>query len=300
MAHNDLAARPAQAKYSYRVVEVLGINRDTRPTFLALITLMAGFTMGTSREIPAALFFNAVWGSFLIGAGANAWNQCLEREYDAKMKRTQDRPVVTGQISLTQGMIFASVCSVWGLIHLYLFVNILAAGVGLILWITYVMIYRPLKRTSPYCVYVGAISGALPPCLGWAAASNELSLGAWILFAILYCWQVPHFFAIAWVYRTDYLDAGFRMPTVEDNAKEKMRLPVVGYSLALVVFSLMPTVVGLTGFVYLVFSLILGLVFVIMAVRFLRDFSESSAVRLILTSVVYLCLLITVMVIDKI
>ena len=270
-----------------------------RPTSLALIMAMVGFYMASPPEI-SALFWHTLWGTLLIGCGANAWNQCLERAYDAKMTRTQARPLVTGEITPAQGITFASICSVWGVFHLYFFTNTLASAMGLLLLVVYVLMYRPLKAKTSYSVYVGAVSGALPPCIGWAAAQNTLTIEAWILFGIVYAWQIPHFLAIAWIYRNDYRNAGFHMPTTEENAEKKIKLPVIGYGALLIGVSLLPSVVGMTGSLYFVLSLILGILFLTMGIRFVRHLSDNAAVQLILASVVYLCLLVTVMVIDKI
>jgi len=255
--------------------------------------------MGCLGDMPQALFIHTVLGAFLIGAGANAWNQYLEREYDAKMKRTQDRPLVTGELSLSVAMAFALITSVGGLVYLYIFVNTLAFLTGLVLWGSYVLVYRPLKRITPYCVYAGGVSGALPPFLGWVAARNEISLGAWILFAILYAWQVPHFLAIAWVYRTDYLAAGFKMPAADDNAQARLKLPMLGYTALLFIASLLPAYAGMTGPIYLGFATVLGVAFFVVVVRFLKGPHEKTAIHVILASVIYLCILITAMTLNK-
>src|SRR5271170_3065745 len=191
-----------------------------RLTTLVLLTTLVGFYVGESGAMNFALMFNTLAATALVAAGASALNQLLERDYDAKMRRTQDRPLPSGRLQPTTVAIFGGVSSVAGLIYLALAVNLLTSVLGAVTLVSYLFIYTPLKRITWLNTAIGAIPGALPPLMGWTAARGELSGEGWALFAILFFWQLPHFFAIAWMYREEYAKAGFVMlPNVESGGQ---------------------------------------------------------------------------------
>ena len=187
-----------------------------RLTLLVLLTTLVGFYIGVQGPMDFLLMFHALFGTALVASGAAALNQLLEREYDAKMRRTADRPLPSGRLQPVTVMLFGGVCALVGTTYLALLVNPLTSVLGAISLVSYLFIYTPLKRLTWLNTAVGAVPGALPPLMGWAAARGELTGGGWGLFAILAFWQIPHFFAIAWIYKEEYAKAGFQMlPAVD-------------------------------------------------------------------------------------
>src|ERR1700733_2997442 len=228
-----------------------------RLTTLVLLTSAVGFYMGEQGAINWFLFFNTPAATTLVASGASALNQLLEREHDAKMRRTQNRPLPSGRLQPTTVAIFGGVSSVGGLIYLALAVNLLTSVLGAVTLISYICIYTPLKRVTWLNTAIGAIPGALPPLMGWTAARNELGNEGWALFAILAFWQLPHFFAIAWIYRDEYAKAGFVMlPNVDANGKMTGQ-QAVSNTVALLIVSLCPFIFGLSGRFYLAGALVL-------------------------------------------
>src|SRR5271163_3934324 len=222
-----------------------------RLTTLVLLTTAVGFYIGEERAIDWILFFNTLAATGLVAMGASALNQLLEREYDAKMRRTQDRPLPSGRLQPTTVAIFGGVSSVAGLVYLALAVNLLTSVLGAVTLVSYLFIYTPLKRVTWLNTMIGAVPGALPPLMGWTAARGELSGEGWALFAILFFWQLPHFFAIAWIYKDEYARAGFVMLPVMDPAGERTGRQAVSHTLGLLPVSLFPYVFHLAGPVYL-------------------------------------------------
>src|SRR5476651_886452 len=206
-----------------------------RLTTLVLLTTLVGFYLGWRGAMDFVLMFNALAATALVASGASALNQLLERDYDAKMRRTQDRPLPSGRLQPTTVAIFGGVSSVAGLVYLALAVNLLTSVIGAISLISYLFIYTPLKRVTWLNTAVGAIPGALPPLMGWTAARGELSGEGWALFAILTFWQMPHFFAIAWMYRDEYAKAGFVMLPNVDSSGRRTGQQTVSHTLALLV-----------------------------------------------------------------
>jgi protoheme IX farnesyltransferase len=209
-----------------------------RLTLLVLLTTLVGFYLGESGGVDYLLMFHALFGTALVASGAAALNQLLEREYDAKMRRTAGRPLPSGRLQPATVAIFGGICSVAGLIYLATLVNLLTSVVGAVTSISYLFIYTPLKRVTWVNTLVGAIPGALPPLMGWTAARNELSGEGWTLFAILAFWQIPHFMAIAWLYREEYAKAGFIMLPNVDADGSRTAQHAVGNTLALFIVSL--------------------------------------------------------------
>ena len=198
------------------LVSVIADLTKARLTALVLLTTLVGFYIGWHGPMNYFLMFHLLAGTAFVASGASALNQLLEREYDAKMRRTQNRPLPSGRLQPTTVMIFGGVCATVGLIYLALAVNLITSVVGAVTSTSYLFIYTPLKRVTWANTLVGAIPGALPPLMGWTAARGELSGEGWTLFAILAFWQIPHFMAIAWIYRDEYARAGFKMLPVVD------------------------------------------------------------------------------------
>jgi protoheme IX farnesyltransferase len=271
-----------------------------RLTTLVLLTTLVGFYVGWRGPMNFALMFNALAATALVAVGASALNQLLEREYDAKMRRTQDRPLPSGRLQPTTVMLFGGVSSVAGLIYLALAVNLLTSVLGAITLVSYVLIYTPLKRVTWLNTLVGAIPGALPPLMGWTAARGELTGEGWTLFAILFFWQLPHFFAIAWLYRDEYAKAGFKMLPGIDPDGSRTAQQAVSNTLALLVVSLCPFLFKMAGTTYLAGAIILGAGFLFCAIQFSRQLTLARARQLFFASIIYLPLLLVLMVWDKV
>jgi heme o synthase len=271
-----------------------------RLTTLVLLTTLVGFYLGWRGPMNYLLMLNAVLGTALVASGAAALNQLLEREHDAKMRRTRNRPLPSGRLQPPTVMIFGGVCSCAGLLYLALTVNLTTSVIGAVSLLSYLFIYTPLKRVTWLNTAVGAIPGALPPLMGWTAARGELSGEGWALFAILAFWQVPHFFAIAWIYRDEYAKAGFVMLPVIDPGARRTGRQAVSHTLLLLPVSLCPFVYHLTGKFYLIGALVLGFAFLFFAVQFARHMTVPRARQLFFVSILYLPLLLIVMVLDKI
>jgi protoheme IX farnesyltransferase len=226
-------------------------------------------------------------------------NQLLEREYDARMRRTAGRPLPSGRLQPVTVMLFGGVCSLVGTVYLALLVNPLTSVLGAISLVSYLFIYTPLKRLTWWNTAVGAIPGALPPLMGWAAARGELSAGGWALFAILAFWQLPHFFAIAWIYKDEYAKAGFKMLPGVDPDGSRTAQQAVSHTLGLLVVSLAPFVLHLAGKIYLVAAILLGGFYLWRAIQFGRKLDVSSAKQLFFASIIYLPLLLLALVANK-
>jgi heme o synthase len=271
-----------------------------RLTTLVLLTTLVGFYIGFRGPMDYLLMFHTLFGTALVAAGAAALNQLLEREYDAKMRRTADRPLPSGRLQPVTVMLFGGVCAVAGLIYLALLVNPLTTVLGAVSLISYLFIYTPLKRMTWLNTAVGAVPGALPPLMGWAAARGELAGGGWALFAILAFWQLPHFFAIAWMYRDEYAKAGFKMLPNVDPDGSRTAQQAISHTLGLLPISLAPFLFHLVGPVYLTGAILLGAGYLWCAMRFGREMSIASARRLFFASIAYLPLLLAAMVLDKV
>jgi protoheme IX farnesyltransferase len=270
-----------------------------RLTALVLLTTFVGFYLGERGAVDYLLMFHALFGTALVAAGAAALNQWLERDYDAKMRRTASRPLPSGRMQPATVAIFGGACSVIGLVYLAALVNPLTSVVGAVTSVSYLFIYTPLKRVTWVNTLVGAIPGALPPLMGWTAARNELSGEGWALFAILAFWQIPHFMAIAWLYRDEYAKAGFIMLPNIDATGSRTAQQSVSNTIALLLASLCPFAFGLDGEIYLVAALVLGVGYFWCAARFARHLTAQRAKQLFLASIIYLPLLIAALVGNK-
>ncbi len=271
-----------------------------RLTLLVVITTWLGFYIAYRGAVDYLLMLHTLLGTALVASGASALNQLLEREHDAKMRRTQDRPLPSGRMQPRTVLMIGCVCAVAGLIYLGLAVNLLTCVIGALSLISYVFIYTPLKRVTWLNTIVGAIPGALPPLMGWTAARGSLGGEAWALFGIQALWQIPHFMAIAWMYRTEYARAGFAMLPVLDESGARTSRQAVGFTLALLPVSLCPYFFGMAGHFYLVSALVLGLSFIWFAIQFARRLTIPRARQLFYLSILYLPLLLAAMVVDKI
>lgn len=270
-----------------------------RLTSLALFTTFIGFYLGSGAGLDFVLMFHALFGTALVAGGAAALNQYLEREEDAKMPRTENRPLPSRRMQPEMALAFGSGCASVGLIYLALLVNMMTSLLGAVTLVMYLFLYTPLKRVTSLNTVIGAIPGALPPLMGWTAARGEITLEGWSLFVILFFWQLPHFLAIAWIYREEYRKAGFAMLPVFDATGERTGRQAVCYTLALLNVSLAPFLFNVAGVVYLAGGLLLGLSFIACALRFSRRLTETSARQLFLMSIIYLPLVLALMVIDK-
>jgi protoheme IX farnesyltransferase len=271
-----------------------------RLNLLVVASTLAGYVMAGGEPGSVTALLCTVIGTGLVAGGAAAFNQVIERDTDGLMRRTRTRPLPDGRLGAPEAVRYAAVLSIAGLIVLGAGVNALAAAVALTTLASYAVVYTPLKRRTSFATVIGAIPGALPPVIGWAAAENGLSLGAWVLFGILFLWQLPHFLAIAWMYREDYARAGLPMlPVIEPDGRSTARQAVV-YAAALLPLALAPTLVGMSGTIYFAGALVLTLVFVAMAGRFALSRAARDARNLFLWSIVYLPILWTLMIADRI
>ena len=270
-----------------------------RLTLLVLLTTLVGFYLGWRGAMNYLLMFHTLLGTALVAGGAAALNQLLEREYDAKMRRTASRPLPSGRMLPVTVAVLGGAMSVAGLVYLAVLVNPLTSVIGAVTSISYLFIYTPLKRVTWTNTLVGAIPGALPPLMGWTAARNELGGEGWALFAILAFWQLPHFFAIAWMYRDEYAKAGFVMLPNIDPDGSRTAQQSVSNTIALIFASLLPFVLGMSGKIYLVAALVLGAGFLFCAIRFARQMTLLRAKQLFFASIIYLPLLLVALVGDK-
>jgi heme o synthase len=270
-----------------------------RITFLIVLTAAAGFALATRGRIDYLRMASAMIGIGLLSSGIATLNQYMERDLDALMRRTADRPLPSGKLLPWEALVFGAGLTVLAEVYLAVLVNPLSALLGLTVIAGYLFGYTPLKTKTSLSTLVGAFPGAVPPLIGWTSARGELSLEAWVLFAILFLWQFPHFLAIAWMYREDYARAGILMlPVVEPNGRITGQQIVI-YTLMLLPVSLLPTVLGVSGRVYFFGALILGLLFLFSSVRAAFSQSRQEARRLLLASVVYLPLLFLLMVVNS-
>lgn len=273
-----------------------------RIILMVLVATSVGFYLALPAgwSVPSALLLlAAVLGTGLVGCGANTINQCLEVDVDRRMERTSDRPLPSGKLSILEAALFGVSAAAAGIGLLALFVNPLAAGLAALTFLTYCFVYTPLKTRTSLCVLVGAIPGALPPVIGWAAATGSLSVGAWLLFGIVFFWQFPHVAAIAWQYREDYARAGCPLLAVIDADGSRTQLHVVTHTVGLIAASVLPAIGGLVGPVYAVAAMVLGLAFLLSGVVFVSRMTSQAARAHVLASVAYLPLLLAIMMVDK-
>jgi protoheme IX farnesyltransferase len=267
---------------------------------MVLITTAVGYYLASPPVIQWTQLVHTLLGVTLASAGTLALNQYLERDLDARMMRTRLRPLPEGRVQPKDALSFGVIMTASGLFYLALLANPLSGLITATSVASYLFLYTPLKLKTPLCIFVGAIPGALPPVTGWAAASGDLPLGAWILFAILFLWQIPHSLAIAVLYRDDYARADFRLlPVVEPDGTTTGQQILIN-SLALFAVGLLPTMLHLTGVLYFVTALVLGVALLVCGIMLVRSHSTKAARRLLRASLIYLPVLLAVMAFDKV
>ena len=282
--------------------KILAYITLTKPRIavLVLFTVAVGYVLGT-RVVPggsAVELIASLVGTGLVAAGASVWNQVLERSRDRRMTRTAKRPLPTGRVGLVEAGIFGSILCALGVTVLCVETHPLAGLVGLATFVLYVFVYTPMKPVTTLNTAIGAVPGALPPVIGWAAATGRLGIDAWALFLIVFLWQFPHFFAIAWIYREDYLRGGHRMlPSVDPSGRITGRQAVL-YALTLLPVGLLPSIAGLAGIVYFAGALALGLLYLLAAARFWRNVNDTTARTLLRVSFLYLPMILLLLLIN--
>ncbi len=270
-----------------------------RITLTVVMTALVGYVMGARGPVGLPRLGLALAGTALVAAGASALNMLLERRTDALMLRTRNRPIPAGRLRTVEAVAFGLALTAAGLAVLRFGTGALAAAVALLTWSTYLFAYTPLKTRTSLSTIVGAFPGALPPVIGWAAARGQVEPGAVVLFAILFLWQIPHFLAIAWIYREDYARGGLPMLPVLDPDGVVTGRQAVANSLALLLVSVVPTIAGLAGRAYLVGAVVLGVAFTAMAVSSAIRRTAAAARALFLSSVLYLLALCTLLLVDR-
>ncbi len=282
---------------STRLARVADFVELTKPriTFLVLITTLVGFYMASRNGLPFVLLLHTILGTALVASGASALNQYMERDLDARMIRTRNRPLPDGRLLPNDALLFSMVISIIGTAYLTYFVNVLTGLLGLVTLAAYIFVYTPLKTRTTLCTLIGAVPGAIPPLMGWAAATNNINESALALFAILFLWQMPHFFSIAWIFTEDYERGGFVM----HRSGEITGRQIVLFGCALIPVSLLPTMFGVTGRVYLIGAMVLGFIYLGYGVALSLFRSNTHAQRLLRISVLYLPALLVLMMMDK-
>jgi protoheme IX farnesyltransferase len=296
------ASEPALA--APRAVRELTLASDlseltkARLTVMVLLTTLAGFCLAHRGAFSWLTLLHTLLGTALVAICSSILNQAFERDTDAHMTRTQERPFVTHRLPLRETILVGCGLGAIGLAELAWFVNGLTALLAALTLIIYAFIYTPLKRVSEINTLVGALPGALPPLLGATAATGHFSVEGWTLFALLACWQLPHFYAIAWMYKDDYRVAGLRMVSTDDATGRRTATHAVVSALVLLPVSLLPAIIGHSGIFYAVVATILSLIFIAMAVRFARQPDRPRARALFLTSIIYLPLILIALALD--
>jgi protoheme IX farnesyltransferase len=281
-----------------RVADYLELARP-RVAVLVLVTVAVGALLAAPGAPALATLVHVLLGTALVASGASAFNQLIERHSDALMSRTENRPLPAGRLPAGEVLALGIALAVCGLGYLLATVEPLAAGVAAFTLLSYVFVYTPLKRVTPLNTLVGAVPGAMPPVIGWTAVRGTLDWEAGALFLIVFLWQIPHFLAIAWLYREQYAGAGLLMlPVVDDDGRRTAR-QMVRYTLVLIPVSLLPALLGQAGLLYMTTAVVLGSLFFTSGVAFARDRSMAEARRVLRTSLVYLPLLLLLLVLDR-
>ena len=281
-----------------RLVAYLDLSKP-RVVVMILVTTLVGFYLASPAAVDFPLLLHTLASTALAAAGTLALNQYLERDLDGMMLRTRMRPIPAGRLEPREALVFGALVTAIGIAYQTLAVGALAASVTAATTASYLFLYTPMKRWTPLCSFVGAVPGALPPVTGWAAAAGSLGIAAWVLFAILFLWQLPHSLAIARLYRDDYARAGIRLLPVIDPDGGSTGRQIVTNSLALLSVALLPTLVGLTGPLYFFSALVLGLGLLGFSIQLARTRALADARRLLFASLVYLPVLLAVMAFDK-
>jgi protoheme IX farnesyltransferase len=281
-----------------RLTDYLALTKP-RVVLMVLITTFVGYYLGSRNALESLPLLHTLIGTALAAGGTMALNQFMERGRDSQMVRTRHRPLPEGRLLPVEALVFGSALTVVGLVYLLWTVGPLAAGLTATISATYLLLYTPLKTVTSLCSLVGAVPGALPPVVGWAAARGDVGFEAWLLFAIMFLWQVPHTLAIGVLYREDYARAGIRVLPVVDWSGTSSGTHSVTNCLALFPVALLPTLVGMAGTIYFVVALLLSAALLWTAIALRRSGSLADARRLMMASLLYLPLLLAVMALDK-
>jgi protoheme IX farnesyltransferase len=271
-----------------------------RIVLMVLVTAFVGFYVGSERVPNYVRLVQMLFGTALAAAGTLALNQFFERDTDAMMERTRHRPIPDGRIQPREAFGFGFLITLAGIVYLALAINLESAWVTAVITATYLFFYTPMKRRSPLCLLIGAVPGALPPVIGWVAARGSFDVEGWVLFAILFLWQVPHTLAIARLYREDFAKAGIQfLPVIESDGGSTHR-QIVTHCSALLAVSLLPTLLGLAGAIYFAVAFVLGACFLTSGIRLAMESTRTGARRLLFASLIYLPVLLLVMALDRV
>ncbi len=276
-------------------VELMKLRLNT----LVLVTTGIGFFLGSSTALDWWALTHTLLGTLLVAGGASALNQWMEQDAEKVMRRTMDRPIPSGRVTPSEALVFGVVLSLAGLTYLSAAAPMITALLAAATTASYLLLYTPLKKHTPICTWIGAIPGAIPPMIGWAAAYGSVTAEAWALFGILFWWQLPHFFAIAWLWRDDYQRAGYPMLTVLDPSGRLVSREIIVTTLALILAGCAPYWLHMAGTVYLIGSLALGAAFLAFGAGLARQKTDAAARRLFFASIIYLPLLLTLLVANR-
>lgn len=269
-------------------------------SFLVVFSAAMAFIMGSAGDVNWSKFLLLIAGGFLVTGAANAFNQVIEKDLDKLMDRTRMRPLADGRMGVSEALIVSSLLAVCGLAILFTFMNTASGILGLIAIVSYTIIYTPLKRITPFAVFVGAFPGAIPPLLGWVAATNSFSTEAWVLFSIQFIWQFPHFWAIAWVLDDDYKKAGFELLPSKGGRDKSSAFQAFIYAFSLIPVGIIPYFFELSGVVSMVVLVLAGIYFTILAWNLYKSCSMEAARKLMFGSFIYLPVVQIIMMLDKI
>jgi heme o synthase len=269
-------------------------------SFLVVFSAAMAFIMGSGGDVNWSKFLLLIAGGFLVTGAANAFNQVIEKDLDKLMDRTRNRPLADGRMGVVEALIVSSLFALSGLAILFTFMNMASGILGLIAIISYTIIYTPLKRITPFAVFVGAFPGAIPPLLGWVAATNSFSTEAWVLFSIQFIWQFPHFWAIAWVLDDDYKKAGFELLPSKGGRDKSSAFQTFIYAFSLIPVGIIPYFFELSGVVSMIVLVVAGIYFTILAWKLYQNCSMEAARKLMFGSFIYLPVVQIIMMLDKI
>lgn len=269
-------------------------------SFLVVFSAAMAFIMGSGGDVNWSKFLLLIAGGFLVTGAANAFNQVIEKDLDKLMDRTRLRPLADGRMGVVEALIVSSVFAICGLTILFTFMNTASGVLGLIAIISYTIIYTPLKRITPFAVFVGAFPGAIPPLLGWVAATNSFSTEAWVLFSIQFIWQFPHFWAIAWVLDDDYKKAGFELLPSKGGRDKSSAFQTFIYAFSLIPVGIIPYFFELSGVLSMIVLVVAGIYFTILAWKLYQNCSMEAARKLMFGSFIYLPVVQIIMMLDKI
>lgn len=292
------ALEGAQTKRATRFGEYIELTKP-RLTMMSVLSTLGGFYMASPAGLEVPLLVHTLIATFMVGGGCGALNMYVERDHDARMRRTMTRPLPSGKLVPAEALLFGVALSALGVAYLAFMVNLPTAILAAATVVSYVLLYTPLKRVSTLNTVVGGIPGAIPPMMGWVAVRGELTQEAWVLFAILFFWQMPHFLALAWMYRNDYERAGYRILSVLDKDGGTTSRQILLYTSALLPVSLLPTTIGLAGRAYFYGAFALGLAFLVLGIVLALTRRNKDAKHLFHYSLLYLPLLLLLMAIDR-